>query len=390
VVDFVIARYGELSIKGNNRSAFEKSLVENMQRVLTTWPETRVSRISGRVMVALRGAPAEQVMARLARVFGIQSLSPVYDAALSMDSMYTAAEAFVRDYIRRHPTLRTFKVDVKRANKRFPLRTPEIASEIGGQLLAHFQQLTVDVHHPELVVWIEVRDEQAFVYGDHVPAVGGLPVGTSGKVGLLLSGGIDSPVAGWLSLKRGVTLEAIHFQSFPFTSERALQKVETLASQLAQWGHGITLHNVHFTETQLAIRKTCPNFMQTIVMRRMMLRIAAAIAHERDLLALVTGDSLGQVASQTLESIHVVNAVTNLPVLRPLIGEDKVDIIHRARRIGTYETSILPYEDCCTVFAPKSPRTRPTIAEAEIAEQGLEIDTLVRDALEMRQMTVFA
>lgn len=389
VVNYVLVRYGELSIKGNNRSSFERLLVENIQRVLADYPHIRVSRPSGRILVALSGAPAQEIMRRLSRVFGIHSVSPVYEAQLSMESIHQTAQMFLNDYLKQHTEVRTFKVDVKRANKQFPLKTPEIAQEVGGALLAQHTSLSVDVHHPDLVIWVEVRDVGAFVYGSHIPAVGGLPVGSSGKVGLLLSGGIDSPVAGWLSMKRGVTVEAIHFQSYPFTSERALHKVEHLSAQLANWGHGLTFHNVHFTEIQLAIRDTCPPFMHTIVMRRMMLRISEAIARQRGLLALVTGDSLGQVASQTLESIHVVNAVTSFPVLRPLISVDKVDIIRQARAIGTYETSVLPYDDCCAVFAPRSPRTRPTIAEASVAEQGLNIDELVTCALETLQTKHF-
>lgn len=406
----LIARYGEISLKGNNRSDFEKILVRNLRSSLSDWPEVVVERIGGRILIHLNGSPVGAVVTAARRVFGIVSVSPVRQAALSLDAIQQAAIETAKEALRnpesraplddragadvRHdpadrPDAATFKVEVRRPNKRFPMTSPELASELGGRLLASVPGLQVDVHQPSFTVYVEIRNEGAYLYAAKVPAVGGLPVGSSGKVGLLLSGGIDSPVAGWLAMKRGADVEAIHFHSFPFTSERALQKVEDLAQILADWGGRLRLHVVHFTEVQTEIRKHCPEPLTITIMRRMMLRIAERIANERRLLALVTGESLGQVASQTLDSMRTIGAVAQLPILRPLVAEDKVDIIRRARDIGTYDTSVLPYEDCCTIFVPKSPRTKPKLEEAERGETGLDIDDLVTRAVERTELKTF-
>jgi thiamine biosynthesis protein ThiI len=389
MVDHIIARYGEIVLKGKNRGGFERVLVHNMRRALAAWPQVEITRAGAKLWVRLNGAPADPVMARLRRVFGLVSVSPVYVSDLNLPAIRDTVLKLLASYQEEHGQAGTFKLEVKRANKRFPLTSPEIAKRLGAEVLPRAQAWRVDVHQPDLTAYVEIHDQEALVYGRKLSAVGGLPVGMSGRVGLLLSGGIDSPVAGWLAMKRGVRLEAIHFHSFPFTSERALQKVETLAQILADWGGEVKLHVVHFTDVQTAIRRHCPEELGITVMRRMMLRIAEQIAQRRKLLALCTGESLGQVASQTLESLRTINAVTNLPVLRPLIAEDKVDIIRRAREIGTYETSILPYEDCCTIFVPKNPRTRPKLEEAERAERNLDVDALVAAAVERTEMKVF-
>lgn len=396
MIEHIIARYGEISLKGRNRAEFERILVRNMKRNLVSWPEVQLERTDGRVMVTLNGAPVNEVMTNLSRVFGLLSLSPVRvtertmedmteTASLVLDDFLVSAEAAVIKGARPY----TFKIEAKRVDKRYPVKSPDIARTVGEGVLALRPEWKVDVHDPDVTIFVEVRSHAAFVYGSKVRAVGGLPVGSGGRVGLLLSGGIDSPVAGWLSMKRGVEVEAIHFQSFPFTSERALEKVETLAQILANWGGRVRLHEVYFTEVQTAIRKYCPEELGITIMRRMMFRIATEIAKQRKLLALVTGESLGQVASQTLESLRVINDVTRLPVLRPLIAEDKIDIMDKARMIGTYETSILPYEDCCTVFIPKSPRTKPRLEEAEEAERDLPIEDLIRVALERTTVKTF-
>ncbi|RIV28199.1 tRNA 4-thiouridine(8) synthase ThiI [Alicyclobacillaceae bacterium I2511] len=397
MIEHVLARYGEISLKGKNRSEFERILLHNMRAVLGSWPQVKLERSGGRVMVTLHGAPWRAVAERLARVFGVVSLSPIEVAPLSLQGITAAAaEVLLREQGKSLTTeglqtlpLLSFKIEVRRPNKNFPMTSPEIAATIGGSLLESVPGLQVNVHTPQVIVYVEVRHREAFVYGEKVRAVGGLPVGSAGTVGLLLSGGIDSPVAGWMSLKRGVTLECIHFQSYPFTSERALQKVESLSQLLANWGGRVRLHTVYFTEVQIDIHKYCPDALEITVMRRMMLRIAQEIARRSNWLALVTGDSLGQVASQTLESLYAINAVTSLPVLRPLIAEDKVDIMAKARMIGSYETSILPYEDCCTVFTPKNPRTRPTLAETERAESELDISRLVAEAVERTTVKTF-
>lgn len=388
MIEHVIARYGEISLKGRNRADFERILVQNIRHALYRWPKVKIERVSGRIMITLLGAPAEAVIACLQRVFGIVSISPVEVTPLNLDDAFAAANRLLaREEIGRERP--TFKVEAKRANKHFPMPSPQIAAHIGGALAEARPNWTVDVHHPDITVFVEMRDQEAVVFGTKVPGVGGMPVKSAGRVGLLLSGGIDSPVAGWLALKRGVELDAIHYHSFPFTSERALQKVETLAQMLANWGGRVRLHTVHFTDVQTDIRKHCPEELGITIMRRMMMRIATEIASRHKLLALVTGESLGQVASQTLESMQVINAVTNIPILRPLISEDKLDIIHRARKIGTYETSILPYEDCCTVFVPRNPRTRPRMSEAENAEVNLAVDELVAAAVERTTTKVF-
>lgn len=405
MIQHVIARYGELTLKGKNRTQFEQRLVGNLKRAVADLGNVKVQRVPGKVLVTLGDAPLDPVLARLSHVFGIVSVSPVEVTELTESAM---VEAGLRVLEASEPprssksldttepsvpdgenSVRTFKVEVKRPNKRFPMTSLELAREVGGLLLERTDHWKVDVHHPDVTVFVEVRDDEAYVYGTKVPALGGLPVGTSGRVLLLLSGGIDSPVAGWLAMKRGVELEAIHFHSFPFTSQRALDKVETLAQRLADWGGRMRLHTVHFTEVQTEIRKHCPEALTITVMRRMMMRIAERIAEQNHIKALVTGESLGQVASQTLDSMRAINAVTHMPVLRPLVAEDKVDIIRRARQIGTYETSILPYEDCCTIFVPKSPRTRPGLDETERAEANLAVAELVDKAVANTTVKVF-
>lgn len=385
MIEHIVIRYGEISLKGKNRSMFEQRLLANLRRVVTDLPGVRLRKDGGRILADIGDADLDVLLRRLSNVFGVVSLSPVEVVPLTVDDMVAASVRIVEDAA----SAKTFKVEVKRVNKRFPMNSLELASEVGGRVLSEFDDLTVDVHHPDQTVFIEVRDYDAYVFGRKVPAHGGMPVGTAGRVGLLLSGGIDSPVAGWLSLKRGVELEAIHFHSFPFTSQRALDKVETLAQILADWAGKVRLHTVYFTNVQTEIRKHCPEALGITIMRRMMVRIAEEIAKQQKLLALVTGESLGQVASQTLESMRTINAVTTLPILRPLVAEDKVDIIRRARQIGTYETSILPYEDCCTIFVPKSPRTKPGLEEAEAGEVGLDIPALVAEAVEKTTQKTF-
>ena len=383
----LIARYGEISLKGKNRSQFERALERNMHRVLQGIDATLVHS-GGRLVVSVADGKVEEAVERLKNVFGVVSLSPVRLAELTVESIEDAVVDLLGQEFVRLPNA-TFKIEVRRANKRFPLQSPELAKVLGGSALLRIPALKVDVHTPDITVYVEVRDREALVFGSKVPAVGGMPVGTAGRIGLLLSGGIDSPVAGWLSLKRGVELEAIYFHSPPYTSDRALQKVEDLARVLARWGGRVRLHVVHFTDVQVAIRKDCPDALGITIMRRMMLRIAEAVAHKRNWLALATGESLGQVASQTLESMRVINAVTNMPVLRPLIAEDKVDIIRRARQIGTYDISILPYEDCCTLFVSSRPRTRPRFEETEFAESKLDVPTLVAEAVARTTMNTY-
>jgi tRNA uracil 4-sulfurtransferase len=389
--NLILIRFGEIGIKGKNRSDFERKLEENIVHMLEGL-HVQVKRADGRIWVRMQGQENhEEAIERLRFVPGIVSLSPVKAVPLDMDAIRASAAEIMRRLVenRGNRERLTFKVEAKRANKQFPFSSPEIAQKLGGHLLRQIPSIKVDVHEPEVTLWCEVRAEEAYLYSEVIPGPGGLPVGSSGRVLLLLSGGIDSPVAGWMALKRGAELEAIHYHSFPFTSERARQKVEDLAQILARYAGKVRLHVVHFTEIQKAIRQHCPEELSITIMRRFMFRIAERLAHRRRALALVTGESLGQVASQTLESMYTINHVTTMPVLRPLVALDKTEIMRVAKEIGTYETSILPYEDCCTIFLPKSPKTRPRVEEALAAEQNLDIESLVAEALEKTETVVF-
>lgn len=382
----VIARIGEISLKGKNRSDFEKRLLKNMQLAVKGFVDVKISRSGGRMLVHLNGAEYREVIEKLRWVPGIVSLSPVIITSQDLSSIKQAAVDLLQQVVAKDTT---FKVEARRANKSFPLTSPELTKELGAHLLRNISHLRVDVHHPELTFTCEVRETDTYLYVEVIPGPGGLPIGSSGKAMLLLSGGIDSPVAGWMAMKRGVEIEAVHFHSFPFTSERSRKKVEDLARILAQYGGRVRLHVIYFTEIQKAIRQHCPDELSITVMRRFMLRIAGRIAAQRNILALVTGESLGQVASQTLESMFAINHVTNMPVLRPLVAMDKVDIIKIAKDLGTYETSILPYEDCCTIFTPKAPRTRPRLEETDRAEKDLNIEQLVQEAIEKTELITF-
>ena len=283
---------------------------------------------------------------------------------------------------------RTFKVEAKRSDKKFPLTSPEISAEVGGAILSAFPNLKVDVRNPEIIVTVEIREKFAFIRGNQLVGAGGLPTGTSGKATVLISGGIDSPVAAFMMAKRGLTLNAVHFASPPYTSPQSEDKVHRLLKQVAAYSGSITLFTVGFTEIQEAIRDNCPEDMFTLIMRRFMMRIASAIAEKEDSKALITGESLGQVASQTLPAIACTDAVASMPVFRPLIGNDKNEIITVSRKIETFDISIEPFEDCCTVFTPKHPKTKPTLQMLEEAEKSLDIDALVSSAVENTKVTV--
>ena len=315
----------------------------------------------------------------LKKVFGITSITRAYVLPKDLEGIQKgAAEALSEEL----SEVRTFKVEAKRADKKFPLKSPEICREVGGYLYEHFENLEVDVVNPDKVVMIEVREQNAYVYCGREKGKGGMPVGTNSKAALLLSGGIDSPVAGYMVAKRGVALESIHFFSHPYTSERAKEKVLELAELLSVYTGGMRVHIVPFTNIQLEIKKKCPEEYLTIIMRRFMMRIAEKIAKNNNLAALVTGESIGQVASQTVEALGVTNDAVSMPVFRPVIGMDKEEIVTIAREIGTFDTSILPYEDCCTVFTPKHPQTKPKLSKVIELEQVLDIDALVNEAVE--------
>ncbi|MBA1335808.1 MAG: tRNA 4-thiouridine synthase [Firmicutes bacterium] len=377
----ILIRYGEIALKGHNRNFFINLLTKNIRKALRGI-NNRIVNDRGRILVELaeNSGDAEQAVERLKKVFGIVSVSVVTKVEKEMESIERAA----LEMVSRLKTA-TFKVEARRADKTFPLTSPEICGRVGAYILSGCEGIRVDVHNPETLVNIEIRDK-AYIYTDAAMGPGGLPTGSSGKGILLLSGGIDSPVAGWMVAKRGVELQAVHFHSFPFTSERAKQKVIDIAKVLSGYTGGLKLHMVSLTDIQSSINQECPEEQGTILTRRFMMRIAARIAASEGALALVTGESLGQVASQTMESIYVTNASVELPVYRPLLGMDKVEIMERARNIGTYEISILPYEDCCTLFLPKFPETRPKLDKIMQSETHLDIDGLLEEALKSKEV----
>ncbi len=374
----ILVRFGELALKGKNRTYFEKKLMQNIKSSLKSFPTLQVTRTFGRIIIELNEENHEQVIEKIKPIFGIQSFS----LALLVENEIEAIKKGALEVLNGHgEEVHTFKISTKRANKGFPLQTAQINAEVGSYVLRNRHNIKVDVHEPDVNIRIEVRDNKTYVTSGSYEGAGGLPVGTSGKVLLLLSGGIDSPVAGYLTMKRGANIEAVHFHSPPYTNERAKQKVIDLAQTLTKFGHGVVVHLVPFTELQKHIHEKIPSQYQMTVMRRMMLRISAKIAEEREILALATGESLGQVASQTLHSMNTINEVTNLPIIRPLVAMDKLEVIEIAQKIGTYETSILPYEDCCTIFLPPDSTTRPKRKNANKLEQYIEIEQYVNDAV---------
>lgn len=378
--EIILIKNGELTLKGLNRCNFEDILIKNIRRTLRDLGEITVKKAQSTVYIEPKSEDFdfEEALDRVKRVFGIAGFSRACVCEKSMEDIIAKSPAYLKNDLE---GIKTFKVEAKRADKRFPLTSPEICREIGGVLLDAYPHLSVDVHNPDLVVYVEIRDYNAYVRGEQIQGAGGLPVGTAGNASILISGGIDSPVAAWTMAKRGLRLNAIHFASPPYTSPRAEQKVRTLLSKVARYSGVINLAVVPFTEIQDQIANNCPEDYFTLIMRRMMMRISERIARDKGSLALITGESLGQVASQTLPALVTTDYVCNMPVLRPLIGMDKEEIVEISRKIDTFETSILPYEDCCTVFTPKHPKTRPTIAECEKAEQGLDIDALIEKAI---------
>jgi len=381
----VLVRYGEIGLKGRNRPVFEALLARAVRRALHQVPGAGVEREYGRLIVTLPGAEAaEDVVDRLRSVFGIVSVSPALRLPLDMEPILSGCEALVAQALARaQRPVTTFKIAARRSNKAFPLRTPEINAALGAHVLRSFPgRLSVDVRSPDLTVHAEIRERFAYLYTEIYEGLGGLPVGSSSRALLLLSGGIDSPVAGWLALKRGIFVEAVHFHSPPYTSERSLEKVIDLAEVLSRYaGDKVPVHVVAFTKVQEAIREVAPPPMRITLMRRMMLRIADGLARQRGIPALVTGESVAQVASQTLESMHVINAVTTMPILRPLVAMDKAEIIALAERIGTFEISVRPYEDCCTLFVPERPETKPRLDRVERVEERLPVAELVEEAI---------
>ncbi|MEE3419604.1 MAG: tRNA uracil 4-sulfurtransferase ThiI [Lachnospiraceae bacterium] len=378
-----LIKYGEIGIKGNNRHVFEDALVKRIKEALTPVDgEFNITKERGRIYVHCEGDwdPDETVEA-LQHVFGIVGICPVEVCpADSYESLRDGMLAYVKN---EHPgSDETFKVKVRRPNKDFPMKSPDVEAELGHDILENFPAMTVDVHHPQILFDVEIRDV-AYIYSKIIPGPGGMPVGTNGRAMLCLSGGIDSPVAGYMIAKRGVTIDAVYFHAPPYTSERARQKVVDLARIVSRYSGPIRLHVVNFTDIQLYIYDQCPHEELTIIMRRYMMRIAEHFAKEDNDLGIITGESIGQVASQTMQSLLCTNAVCTLPVYRPLIGFDKEEIVRISKKIGTFETSILPYEDCCTIFVAKHPVTRPILSVIERSETHLteKIDQMVEEAI---------
>lgn len=387
----VLVRYGEVGLKGSNRGWFEAQLASNLRRAAAALGAQRVRNLHGRLVLAPEPPPAEgdpwawaeRAARAAARVFGVVGAAPALEVPPDLEAIEQAALALAERHLpaQGQPPL-AFKVAARRAYKQFPLDSPELNRRVGAALLRAFgPRLRVDVHRPELVVHVEVRDRSAFVYDGEQAGPGGLPVGVSGRALALISGGIDSPVAAWLGMKRGLWVDGVHFHAMPFTTEQALQKVVRLGAILSEWQGGMRLFLVRFTEVQKAIYRDCPREYGVILMRRMMMRIATALAERHGYDALVTGESLGQVASQTVPSMAAVQAVAGRVVLRPLVGLDKTEIVQLAERVGTYATSIEPYEDCCTLFVARHPVTRPELSRVEEVERRLDVPALMASSL---------
>lgn len=374
----IMVRYGELSTKGKNINDFIRILARNIEYALNDFPKVKVRWQRARTYVDLNGENAEEVMEKLQDVFGIQSMSPVIQVEKTLEA---AEEAAVKIAEKLQAPGKTFKVNTRRADHDFEYDTIELNRKIGAAVFNAYPELKVKMDDPDFTIYVEVRDKAIYLYAEIIQGSGGMPVGSAGRGMLMLSGGIDSPVAGYLSMKRGIEVEAVHFASPPYTSPQALQKAKDLTAKLARFGKEIPFIEVPFTETQEAIKQHIPEGYIMTVTRRMMMRITERIMEERGGLAIMNGESLGQVASQTLESMRAINAVTNVPVLRPLVAMDKTEIVEIAEKIDTFELSILPYEDCCTIFTPPRPKTKPHLDEVEEYEKALDVEGLVDRAV---------
>lgn len=383
-MEMILCKLGEVVLKGLNRRSFEDKLISNLRRRVSKCGAWRIYSKQSTIYVepVNDDCDLEAAFAACRQVFGVISVSRALPCDKDVQALIHTAKTYLADELR---AARSFKVESKRADKNFPLTSIQLSQQVGGALHQAFPNLTVDVHDPELTVYLEIRDDAAFVHGPAVPGAGGLPLGMGGSAVTLLSGGIDSPVSSWMMAKRGVTLEPVHFFSPPYTSQAAKDKVIELARGLTPWCGRMRLQIVPFTEIQEEIRRKCPEDFFTLIMRRFMMRIAQQCADEAHAKAIVTGECLGQVASQTMEALSVTEDVVSLPVLRPLIGMDKEEIVRISRKIGTFDTSILPYEDCCTVFTPRHPKTKPHLDEVREAESALDVGALCARAMENRE-----
>ena len=371
---------GEIALKGLNRKYFEDQLISKMKRAIGEIEYHRIYKEQGKIYIEAPEDNFNQIINRLKKVFGLVYISPCYRVEKDMDQIELASIKIVKEKLSK-ANIKTFKVVTNRADKSFPIKSPEVSSRIGGVILRNFEELSVDVHNPNIYLYIDIK-KNAYIYIDRIEGCRGMPVGTNGHGLLLLSGGIDSPVAGFLMAKRGMNISGVHFHSYPFTSERAEEKVKNLAKSLSLYTGNIKLYSVNILEIQKELNKKCPEKEMTILSRRFMMRIAEKIALSNELDALITGESLGQVASQTINGISVVNSAVSIPILRPLIGLDKRDIIDISKDIDTYETSILPYDDCCTLFSPKHPVTNPRLKDIEKSEANINVDELIKSAID--------
>ena len=372
----LLIRYGEISLKGLNRNYFINTLVQNIKYTLRDFRDIKISKISGRITISdFEDQYEDEIINRVKKVFGIVYITKAFEVESDIDMI----KATALDVMRFKENV-TFKVEARRSDKNFALKSPEIAREVGSYVLINTESITVDVHNPDVVLSVEVR-EKSYIYYENIECDAGLPVGTGGTAAILLSGGIDSPVASYMMSRRGMKMCGIHFHSYPYTSASAKDKVIDLAEHLALYNKGMVVYFVSLTKIQEEIIKNCDNSYLTILLRRFMYRCAESIAKKYEINALVTGESLGQVASQTIESLTCTADAVSMPVLRPLIGIDKNQTIEIAKHIQTYDTSILPYEDCCTIFVPKHPQTRPKLEKVLKEEQKLGVEELIADAL---------
>ena len=377
--EVLLCKYGEIVLKGANRSYFEDMLCKELRKRAKKCGNFEVLRAQSTVYIEPQDdfCDMDAMLCEAQKVFGIVAIARAYVCDKSLEAISEVAREFIAPEIKNY---RTFKVEAKRSDKRFPLDSMDLSREIGGVLLSVNPRVKVDVRNPEIIVKVEVRERAAYIYAGHHKGAGGMPVGTNGKGLLLLSGGIDSPVAGYMMAKRGVKLEAVHFESFPYTSERALQKVLDLAKIVSDYSGDIYVHIISLTHIQEELVKHCDEDYFTLLLRRYMVALSNKVAEKYDCGALITGESVGQVASQTMQAIGVTDAVAEIPVFRPCIGMDKEEIVQISRKIGTFETSILPYEDCCTVFTPKHPKTKPELEKVIAEENKLPFDELVEEA----------
>ncbi len=384
--ELILIKIGEIALKGLNRRTFEEVLMKNIKRHLAPLGKFEVKSAQSAIYVRPldEDVDLDDACEKIGKVFGIVSYSRACLAKKDMNDINRTAAEYLKEELE---DAATFKVEAKRSDKAFPLKSPEICAETGGYLLEKFPGLSVDVHQPEATVTVEIRDFGAYVHGKAKRGAGGMPVGTGGKAAVLISGGIDSPVAAWMMAKRGVELTAVHFASPPYTSERAEEKVKELLSKVSEYGGRLRMFTVPFTKIQEAIQSQCPEELFTIIMRRMMMKISSRIGEREGCAALITGESLGQVASQTIHAIACTDAAASLPVFRPLIGMDKEEIVRISRQIGAFEISIQPYEDCCTVFTPKHPRTRPVLKYVELAESSVDWEEMLQEAAGQAVMT---